>query len=69
MIGEELRLPLFTIGFKLNEQGKLIMDTFQVYNDFLKLSIDIQHELINGVMEDLGESPAYAGREKLISLN
>ena len=67
---EEARVPLFTIGFKLDEQGNLIMDTFHVYNGFMKLPIEMQHELINGAMEELGESPAYAGRgNKLISLN
>ena len=60
---------LFTIEFKINEQGNLVMDKFHAYDEFMKLSIDLQHELINEAMTELGESPAYAGREKLISLN
>ncbi len=68
MTDEEPRIPLFTIGFKLDEQGNLIMDTFQAYDGFMNLSIDMQHELINGAMEELGERPAFAGREN-ISLN
>lgn len=68
MTDEEVRVPLFTIGFNLDEQGNLVMDTFHVYNGFMKLSMDMQNELINKAMEELGESPAHAGREKL-SLN
>jgi len=68
MKDKEARVPLFTIGFKLDEQGNLVMDTFRVYNEFMKLSMELQHELINGAMEELGERPACAGREKL-SLN
>ena len=60
---------LFTIEFKLNEQGGLVMEKFHVYDSFMKLSMELQHELINGAMRELGESPGYAGREKLISLN
>jgi len=59
---------LFTIEFRLNEQGSLIMEKFHMYDNFMKLSMELQHELINGALKELGESPAYAGREK-ISLN
>ena len=44
------------------------MDTFYAFSDFANLPLEIQHELINGAMEELGESPGYTGREKL-SLN
>ena len=60
---------LFTIEFRVNELGELVMDKFHAYDGFTDLPIDIQHTLINRIMEDQGESPAYAGREKLISLN
>ena len=69
MTDEERRVPLFTIGFKLDEQGNLVMDTFQAYNDFTNLPLEIQHKLINGAMEEMGESPGYTGREKLTSLH
>lgn len=59
---------LFTIEFKPNEQGGFSMDKFHVYNGFIELPMGIQHELINEVMMELGESPVYAGRDKLISL-
>ena len=57
MTDEQLRVPLFTIGFKVDEQGNLIMDKFHAYDGFMKLSIDMQHELINETMENLGERP------------
>ena len=60
--------PLFTIGFKVDEQGDLVMDKFQVYDGFMKLSMELQNELINEAMMTLGERPAFAGREN-ISLN
>jgi len=44
------------------------MDKFHAYDGFMNLPMNIQHELINGVMIELGESPGYTGREKLISL-
>lgn len=59
MKDEELRVPLFTIGFKVNEQGNLVMDTFHAYDGFMELSIEMQHELINGAMEELGERPTF----------
>ena len=68
MQDEEHKVPLFTIGFKLDEQGGLVMDTFQAYNGFMNLPLEIQHKLINGAMRESGESPGYTGREKL-SLN
>ncbi|MCK4825983.1 hypothetical protein KA005_60100 [bacterium] len=67
MTDEEPRIPLFTIGFKLDGQGNLVMDTFHAYDGFMDLSIDMQHALINGVMEELGERPVYTGGG--ISLN
>ena len=59
---------LFTIEFRINELGELVMDKFHAYDEFKKLSIDLQHELINEAIEELGEEPAHAGREN-ISLN
>ena len=58
---------LFTIEFRINELGELVMDKFHAYDEFKKLSIDLQNELINEAMEELGERPAYAGGG--ISLN
>ena len=61
---------LFTIEFRVNELGELVMDKFHAYDEFKKLSIDLQNELINEAMEELGEEPAYAGVGKqVISLN
>ena len=58
---------LFTIEFKIDEQGELVMDKFHAYDEFKKLSIDLQNKLINEAMEELGERPAYAGG--ILSLN
>ena len=60
---------LFTIEFKQNEQGGFSMSKFHVFDGFLELPIGVQHKLINEVMIELGESPVYTGRDKLISLN
>ena len=60
---------LFTIEFRINELGELVMNKFHAYDEFMNLSIDLQHELINEAMEELGENPACAGMGKLISLN
>lgn len=60
---------LFTIEFKIDEQGDLVMDKFHAYDEFMNLSIGLQHELINEAMEELGENPAFAGVGKLKSLN
>ena len=69
MTGKEQKVPLFTIGFKMGEEGSLVMDTFHMYKDFMKLPLGMQHELINEAMEELGESPGYTGRDKFTSLN
>lgn len=65
---EEERSTLFTIEFKRDEQGNLVMDKFHAYNGFMNLPMNIQHELINETMKQLGERPAFAGGMK-ISLN
>ena len=67
MQNEQSRVPLFTIGFKLNEQGNLVMDTFHTYDSFMNLPMFVQHKLINETMEQLGERPVYTGGG--ISLN
>lgn len=67
MTDEQPRVPLFTMGFKLDEQGNLVMDTFHTYNEFMKLPMELQNELINEAMKTLGERPAYAGG--ILSLN
>ena len=59
---------LFTIEFRVDELGELVMDKFHAHDEFMNLSIDLQNELINEAMRELGEEPAYAGREN-ISLN
>lgn len=69
MTDEEVRVPLFTIGFKLDEWGDLVMDEFYTYDSFTDLSIEMQDKLINEAMRTLGESPVYAGRGKSISLD
>ena len=54
---------LFTIEFRVNELGELVMDKFHAYDEFMNLSIDLQNELINEAIRELGEEPAFAGRE------
>ena len=59
---------LFTIEFRVNELGELVMDKFHAYDEFMNLSIELQNELINEAMRTLGERPTHVGREN-ISLN
>ena len=48
---------------------KMTDTDFLFTDEFKNLSIDLQHELINEAMRELGENPAHAGVGKLISLN
>lgn len=65
---DSLLNPLFVIEFNFDEQGNLVMGKFHAYDNFMKLSLELQHEIINGTMEELGERPVYTGG-KIISLN
>ena len=48
---------LFTLEFKLGKQGEVVVERFHIHDNFMKLPMDIQHELINKVMTELGEQP------------